>query len=65
MPARIKFVFSIIVLLTAIAAYFFQAGAGNAGPSYAALAFGLIAVISMWIFPEVSHKKDEEKSTKH
>jgi hypothetical protein len=64
MPVRIKFVFSIIVLLTAIAAYFFQAGTGNTGPSYAALAFGLIAVISMWIFPEVSHKTDEDKTAK-
>jgi hypothetical protein len=64
MPVRIKFVFSIIVLLVAIAAYFFQSGAGYTGPSYAALAFGLIAVISMWIFPEVSHKRDEDTSAK-
>ncbi len=39
MPARIKFIFSIAVVLTAIAAYFFQAGLGHAGPSYASLSF--------------------------
>jgi uncharacterized membrane protein YfcA len=65
MPARIKFIFSIIVVLTAIAGYYFQAELGQIGPRYAALAFGLIAVVSMWIFPEVSHKKDQDKLGKH
>ena len=61
MPPRIKLIFSIIVILASIAGYFFQAGLGMVGPSYAALAFGFIAVVSMWIFPEVSHKKDQAK----
>jgi len=64
MPPRIKFIFSIIVILTAIAGYSFQADLGQTGPSYAALAFGLIAVIAMWIFPEVSHKKDQSGPAK-
>ncbi len=64
MPARIKFIVSIIVVLAAIAGYYFQAGLGNTAPGYAALAFGLIAVVSMWIFPEVSHKKDQDKPAK-
>jgi hypothetical protein len=57
MPPRIKVILSIIVALAAIAGYFFQSALGQTGPSYAALAFGSIAVVSMWIFPEVSHKK--------
>jgi Na+/melibiose symporter-like transporter len=61
MPSRIKFIFSIIVILASIAGYYFQAGLGKVGPSYAALAFGVIAVVAMWIFPEVSHKKDQAK----
>jgi hypothetical protein len=65
MPPRIKFIFSIIVVLTAFAGYYFQAGIGQTGPSYAALAFGLIAVVSMWIFPEVSHKKKQGDSANH
>jgi hypothetical protein len=64
MPARIKLIFSIVVALTAIAGYFFQAGLGHTGPSYAALAFGVISVVAMWIFPEVSQKKGEEPSAK-
>jgi hypothetical protein len=59
MPPRIKFVFSIVVVCAAMAGYTFQVSQGHIGPSYAALAFGLIAVVSMWIFPEVSRKKDE------
>lgn len=64
MPARVKLVFSIIVALTAIAGYYFQAGLGHTGPSYAALTFGAISVLAMWIFPEVSRKKSEDPAAK-
>jgi hypothetical protein len=64
MPARIKLIFSIIVVITSIAGYFFQEGLGHTGPSYAALAFGAIAVIAMWIFPEVQKKKTEDQAAK-
>ncbi len=57
MPTRIKIMVSIVVALVAIAGYFFQISLGQVGPSYAALLFGAIAIIAMWIFPEVSHKK--------
>ncbi len=57
MPPRIKIIVSVIVALVAIAGYFFQASLGQVGPSYAALLFGAIAIVAMWIFPEVSHKK--------
>ncbi len=57
MPPRVKLFLSIAVGLTAIAAYFVQQSIGKTGPSYAALLFGAIAVVSMWIFPEVSRKK--------
>ena len=64
MPPRIKAVFSVIVAIAAIAGYLFQAGQGNTGPSYAALAFGAVSIVSMWIFPEVSRKKGEEPPAK-
>ncbi len=64
MPVRIKLIFSIIVAITAIAGYFFQAGLGQTGPSYAALAFGGIALVAMWIFPEVSSKKGADTAAK-
>jgi len=62
MPARIKFIFSIAVVLTAIAAYVFQAGLGHVGPSYASLAYGAIAVVAMWLFPEVTKNKSGNSS---
>jgi hypothetical protein len=64
MPARIKVILSIIVAVAAVAGYLFQSGLGQTGPAYAALAFGLIAIVSMWIFPEVSHKKSSDASPK-
>ena len=57
MPARIKVYLSIIVAIAAIAGYFFQRYLGMEAPSYAALFFGFISVVAMWIFPEVSQKK--------
>jgi hypothetical protein len=59
MPPRIKIIISIIVALVAIAAYFIQASIDEVGPSYAALAFGALSIVSMWLFPEVS--RDESK----
>lgn len=64
MPPRIKIILSIVVALVAIAGYFFQANLGHAWPSYAALAFVAVAVIAMWIFPEVSHKKTGTETRK-
>lgn len=64
MPPRIKIIISIIVALVAIAAYFIQASIDEVGPSYAALAFGALSIISMWIFPEVSHGKSKGQEKK-
>jgi hypothetical protein len=64
MPPRIKAIFSVIVAIAAIGGYVFQAGLGNTGPSYAALAFGAVSIVSMWIFPEVSRKKSEDPPAK-
>ena len=64
MPPRIKAIFSVIVALAAIAGYVFQAGLGHTGPSYAALVFGAISIVSMWIFPEVSRKRSREPPAK-
>lgn len=57
MPIRIKIYLSVVVAIVAIAGYFFQRYLEMEAQSYAALFFGFIAIVSMWIFPEVSHKK--------
>jgi hypothetical protein len=64
MPPRIKAIFSVLVAIAAIGGYVFQAKLGNTGPSYAALAFGVVSIVSMWIFPEVQRKKKEEPPAK-
>jgi hypothetical protein len=64
MPPRIKIVISIIVALVAIAAYFIQASIDEVGPSYAALAFGALSIVSMWIFPEVSRDRSTGRDKK-
>jgi hypothetical protein len=64
MPPRIKIVISIIVALVAIAAYFIQASIDEVGPSYAALAFGALSIVSMWIFPEVSRDRSKGREKK-
>ena len=62
MPPRIKIILCIVVALVAIVVFFFQASIGQIGPSYAALAFGAISIISMWIFPEVSNDKSKREA---
>jgi FtsH-binding integral membrane protein len=59
MPVKIKIVLSFVVAAVAIAGYFFQQDLGKVPQSYAALAIGVIAVGGMWVFPEVSHKKEK------
>jgi membrane protein YdbS with pleckstrin-like domain len=57
MPTRIKIILSLIISVAAIGGYFFQDYLGQVGPKYAALVVGLLMVVGMWIFPEVTGKK--------
>ena len=56
MPFPIKTALSIIVLLVAIAGYFYQDSIGQHGPKIAILFLAPFMVIAMWIFPEVTRK---------
>lgn len=57
MPVKVKIIFSIVVLLGAIAGYFFLHYLGQDLTPYAALFLGAFCVFAFWVFPEVSHKK--------
>ncbi len=59
MPVPIKIIFSLVVLGVAVAGYFFLdwLGQGEGISRYLALFLGVFAVISFWIFPEVTDKK--------
>ncbi len=56
MPFPIKTALSIIVLLVAAAAYFYQDSIGQYGPKIAIMFLAPFMVIAMWIFPEVTRK---------
>jgi hypothetical protein len=53
MPFPIKTALSIVVLLVAVAAYFYQDSIGQHGPKIAIMFLAPFMVIAMWIFPEV------------
>lgn len=53
MPNRVKIPLSVVVLLVAAAACWFQLRSGQTGPAWTALLLGPFSVLAMWIFPEV------------
>ena len=56
MTFPIKTGLSIIVLIVAIAAYFYQDALGMHGPKIAIMFLAPFMVVAMWIFPEVTRK---------
>lgn len=57
MPVKIKIAFSLVVLLVAVAGYFFLNWLGQDFTPYLALFLGAFCVFAFWVFPEVSNKK--------
>ena len=56
MPFPSKTEPSVVVLLVALAAYFYQDSLGMHGPKIAILFPAPFMVVAMWIFPEVTRK---------
>ena len=59
MPFPIKTALSVIVLLVAFAAYFYEDAIGMQGPKIAIIFLAPFMVVAMWIFPEVTRRKAE------
>ncbi len=57
MPVRIKLALSVVVLLVAIAAFFFQRALGHDRVQYLVLFLGAFMVFAMWLFPEVKREE--------
>ena len=57
MPVRIKLALSVIVVLVAIAAFFFQRASGHDRIQYLVLFLGGFMVFAMWLFPEVKREE--------
>jgi len=53
MPANIKLLLSILVVVASGAMFHFQRDLENVVPAYACLFVGLLMILGMWIFPEV------------
>jgi hypothetical protein len=57
MPVRIKLPLSVLVVLVAIAAFFFQRSLGHDVVQYLVLFLGAFMVFAMWLFPEVKREE--------
>jgi hypothetical protein len=56
MPFAIKTALSVIVLVVACAAYFYEDSIGQYGPKIAIMVLAPSMVAAMWVFPEVTRK---------
>lgn len=54
----VKIVFSLVVLAVAISGYYFFQWLDQSSTLYLALFLGVFSIVSFWIFPEVTHKKN-------
>jgi hypothetical protein len=57
MPSDVKAILSVITLVVAIAFAYWEQASGNAHLFWFVIAFGVFAVIAMWVFPEAVGKK--------
>ena len=60
MPAKFKIMISIVVVIAAVAVFFFQSTAGQEVTPWVALALGVFMIFAMWIFPEEQKKKSSK-----
>jgi drug/metabolite transporter (DMT)-like permease len=61
MPVKIKLGLSLLVVLVAAIAFYFQHVEGHDRLQYVVAFLGLFMIFSMWLFPEV--KRDEAGSS--
>jgi len=62
MPADVKAVLSLIVLVVAAAFAFWERSGGKAHLFWVVIAFGIFAVAAMWVFPEAVGKTDSNRA---
>ncbi|RXF74209.1 hypothetical protein [Hansschlegelia zhihuaiae] len=61
MPFHIKMGLTVVVLLAAVAGWFYMGHLGKTGPQLALLFLGPFTAGSLWIFPEVMRGKADNK----
>lgn len=63
MPSDIKAMLSVVVLLVAAGFAYWEHMNGNGHLAVLVIAFGIFAVIAMWVFPEAMSRADLKKKT--
>lgn len=63
MPFHIKMGLTAVVLIAAMAGWFYMGHLGKTGPQMALLFLGPFTAGSLWIFPEVMRSKADNKPT--
>jgi len=59
MPKNVKLGLSLVVVLVAIGAHFFQRDLGQELNSWLVLALGAFMIFAMWLFPEAQKAKKD------
>ena len=62
MPSNIKIVVSILVVVVALIAFYFEQQTAAGAVKWVILGLGAFMAISLWIFPEPKPKSDEPPS---
>lgn len=63
MPSDVKAIVSIVALVVAIGFAYWEQSVGNGHLFWFVIAFGIFAVVAMWVFPEAVGKKDAKNSS--
>jgi hypothetical protein len=61
MPTDVKAMLSAITLLVAVAFAYWERADGNGHLFWFVIAFGVFAVVAMWVFPEAMGKPTNKK----
>lgn len=57
MPSDVKAIVSLVALVVAIGFAYWERSVGNGHLFWFVIAFGVFAVVAMWVFPEAVGKK--------
>ncbi|MBL6931903.1 MAG: hypothetical protein ISR45_03065 [Rhodospirillales bacterium] len=60
MPAGIKAILSLVVLLVGATVYWFDSQAGNEQLGWVSIGLAIFMVLAMWIFPETGSRKGDK-----
>ena len=63
MPSDIKAMLSVVVLSVATGFAYWEYANGNGHLPIVVIAFGVFAVIAMWVFPEAIARSDVKRNT--